>query len=112
MTVNVQQKPVLDKYGNIRLNALEGLDLPVKRLAANGDPIDISSFTYNFYVEGVGVFPVVDGADAFEKRIQVTPTDLANLVVNTTVRYALVDESGPVPVTLLEGNLKLEGFRV
>jgi len=111
MSTTVQQKPVLDKYGNLRLHALEGLDMPIKRRNSEGNFIDISGYNFKFHIEGVDVWDTVPGNDVYELRIQITPAELDGLELLTDYKYALVDETGDVPMTVLEGKLKLEGFR-
>lgn len=111
MSTTVQQKPVLDKYGNIRLHALEGLDMPIKRRNSEGNFVDISTSSFRFLIEGVGEWNAVDGNDVYELRIQITPTEMEDMQLLTDYKYALVDDSGDVPMTVLEGKIKLEGFR-
>lgn len=112
MAVTVNQKPTLDKYGNIRVHALEGLDMPVQRRGESGNLLNIAAAALFFYINGVGRWPLAAGIDNTERRVQVTPADLLPLEIDEQTTYALVDETGSVPITLLEGRFKVEGFRV
>jgi hypothetical protein len=116
----VTQRPVLDvATGNINIQATEGIDKGFQRGIQDPDTLewtfrDISADTYTFEVNGPnGVIsvPCVNGGTVYEKRIQVSPEDLADLVIGTSYPYSLVDSSSVVPISRLEGKIKLRGFR-
>jgi hypothetical protein len=116
-TTTVNQRPVLDEDGNINIQASEGLNILFKRGSlVNGSYVyaNISAATYNLVINGPsGLITVacVNGADVYEKYIRASTTDLLPLVIGTAYDYAVIDTSGAVPVSRLEGKIKLRGFR-
>ena len=116
----VTQRPVLDtETGNINLQATEGLDKGFQRGTQDPNTLvwtyqDISAHTYTFEIQGPdGVIsvPCVNGGTVYEKRIRVSPNDLAPLVIGMSYPYSLVDSSGAIPISRLEGKIRLRGFR-
>ena len=115
----VTQRPVLDTdTGNINIQAAEGLDKPFQRGTKQVDGsyvyTNISAHTYTLHIEGPNgdiALPCVNGNTVYEKRIRAEPADLEDLVIGTYYPYSLLDTSGPVPISRLEGKIKLRGFR-
>lgn len=103
----VELPPPVDENGNITVNSLEGVTIPISSQDSLGAPVNISGVPHRFIVKGrIDKMLVAKPDNVQGKLLEITPEDTDKL--GTSPRpFQVLDVTEPSsPITVWAGTIK------
>jgi|SRR6478609_8584340 len=102
-------KPTIDSKSTITIFPEEGLLIPFLEKDPSGNPVDLTGLDLSFHLaSGYEKDLVSDPNDPLGRRILLTHAELKANLPSGGSKWAVVDSTGEVPVTLAFGSIVWE----